>query len=219
MSGVEQLREQLTAMGEALRAFDDPIVNQVPGLRLMHQTLKERQGHIEEQIQKNETCSLTLTLHDAAREGRGLPVGAALSVLDPLAAAVTAAALAHVSDWPNVPDEAVVAEAAELHLAELELDDNDATLLLTRRPGELRAQLSDPDSSAPVIEHALADVTRALNGEGGPAPAEAQIQALAAWVVDTGCVLTWEFSGYVLGSAESTLDRTRAQRLVSEAVT
>jgi len=214
MSGVDQLKEQLEDMGEALRAFDDPLVNQVPGLRLMHQSLRERESHIREQIDKVETCSLNLTLAGAAVQDQGVDADGVAALLTALGAGVRAAALDHVSTWSIVPAAAIVTEAVALHLAELTLKDGNADLLVTRRPGPLDAQLTDPGSGSPVVEHALSTVVHGLGGTEVPDDVAAAIRPIAAWVAEGQRTLTVTLTPAALKPADVTVDRATAQQLL-----
>ena len=214
MSGVEQLKVQLEDMAEALRAFDDPLVNQVPGLRLMHQSLRERASHIREQIDKIETCSLSLTLVGAAVQDQAVDADSVAALLTALGAGVRAAALDHVSQWSVVPDADIVSQAVALHLAELTLEDGDASLLTTRRPGPLDAQLTDPGSGAPIVEHALSVVIHGLGGSATPDEVAAAIRPVAAWVAGGERVLKCELEPTVLKAAAVTVDRAAAQQLL-----
>src|SRR5688500_15435115 len=103
MTGNEQLRQQLETMQTALRAFEHPIVEEVPGLRLMHESLKERQQHIADTIAKNETCSVELKLAGAVHHEKAVPVTLVAYVLDAVAAAIEAAGLERASHWSSPP--------------------------------------------------------------------------------------------------------------------
>ena len=218
MTGTEQLREQLEALQSSLRAFEAPIVNDHPGLRLMAETLREREQHIRRQIDKNETCSISLVLRGAATDGAA-PADVLAAALTAVAAAVTAVAVTEAGGWEAPPPPATVAEAVTLHVRDLQIDD-DVFVMLTRPPGPLAAQLAHPESAAPLSEHAMAKVTDLLAATAaGNAPdlsdeVAGALRALGELVVAAATVLEWQLEPFALEPQGVTLDQTAAQELL-----
>jgi hypothetical protein len=219
MSSTDQLREQLDALQSSLQAFEAPIVDDYPGLRLMAQTLREREEHIRGQIAKDETCTITITLRRVTTDGvvtAGV-VGALIAAAD---TAVSAAAGAETAAWSSAPPTSTIGAAASLHLRELGIDGNDLTLALTRPPGPPAAQLAHPESDAPFSEVVMGHVTTVLAEAAvdgtirQPELADA-LQSLAEVVITTGGVLQWQLQPYVLRPQKVTVDQTAAQRILA----
>lgn len=226
MTGTQQLRAQLEAMKESLRAFDDPIVDQTPGLRLMHHTLRERESHIEGQIRKNETCSIELALAGAAKDGQAIPVSLVALLLQAVDAAVAAAASDLASQWPAPPPPEAVAEAVALQLAEFTIDGDEVTLLLTRTPGALASQLAAPADGVPLVEQAAASVSATLahmaQGHHDPELPEAvsaRLREAGRLLAAHPVTLRWSLEPFHLKSVELEIDRVAAQRLIGDAPT
>ena len=212
--GTRQLREQLTTLTASLRAFDDPTVDDVPGLRLMRDTLRRRRAHIEQTIAKNETCAVELVLAGAGVRGEAVPATLLSDVLAAVESAVQQAAAAHVAGWDEPPAASVLADAVAMHVTSVEADE-DVALLLTRRPGPLDAQLAGPDG-VPVVEHAAAAVTAALRtataGETGAAGEG--LRSLAGVLAPAGVVLHWQLQPAVVDEQTVTVDAAGWQRLL-----
>ena len=220
MTGTEQLRKQLETMRESLRAFEDPIVEEIAGLRLMHETLREREQHIAQQIRKNETATLTVTIKGAAAEGEGVPATIVLLVLGALRNAVEVVAQGLTGGWAAVPAVEDVAAAVEPHLKECEIDGSDVSLTLIRPPGELSAQLADPDSAAPLAELAYAEVLRVIQrAAAGKADTEAAtlaaLRPLGDVLLSLPVVLELSLEPHIVKPVDVTLDRVGAQRLLA----
>jgi hypothetical protein len=224
-AGTDRLHEQLSAIGEALEAFDDPVTDELAGLRLMRSTLRERQAHLQSTITESETCSLELAIQGAPADG-ALAVPFALEVLGALQDAVTAVAGRLLDDDAAAPAAQHVTAAVTLHLAELSTKEC-VTVTLQRSPGPLTAQLVEPASGAPLVERALDRVLAALEAVGDRAsgsdsddvapPAEAipALQRLAAVVAAEPVELRLALAPAILEPRELTLTRADAQRLAA----
>lgn len=175
--GIEQLREQLVHLRDALASYHDPVVAEHPGLALMHRTLQERADHIHDTIAQAESAALDLTVAGEPVEHGGLP----LDVAHLLLAAVQQA----VRDLS--PDVDPVATALEL--VGLEAADGRFTLRLGRRPGPLGAQPADEDGRL-LLDLALERLVSALDGEADGPPGRAAA-AVVAGTLD-GAALTLE---------------------------
>ena len=214
MTGDEQLREQLETMRKSLRVFDHPIVEEMPGLRLMHESLKDREQHIANQIAKNETCTIELTLANAAHGHDAVPATLVAYVLDAISAAVQEAGLDRAARWaaPPAPTDLVV--ALTCHVQSVEVDGEDATITLTRPPGPVAAQVADPESGAPLFEHAAAEVVDIVAGDDPvPEHLRSALRGLAEAVEGGELVLRWSLDPFALDEAEGELNQTAAQRL------
>lgn len=217
MTGNEQLREQLDALRKSLRAFEHPVVEELPGLRLMHETLKERESHIADQILKNETCAIELTLERAVHDGKAVPATLLAYVLDAVAAAVEAAGLDRASRWSAAPARTDVVAALACHVEDLSIDDDSAVIKITRPPGPVSTQLADPDSGAPLFEHAALDAFEFVDDKTVPAHLVPALHGLAEAVAGGEIALRWAIQPFVLDAADGFLDQTHAQRLAAKA--
>ncbi|MPZ71735.1 MAG: hypothetical protein GEU74_00660 [Nitriliruptorales bacterium] len=221
MTGNQQLRAQLDTMRESLRAFEDPIVEEIPGLRLMHETLRERERHIAEQIRRNETVSLEVIVHGAAADRQAVPASLAALVLTTLRDAVMAAALHLASQWEVTPADDVIAAAVEPHVETCAVDGGDATLRLTRPPGELSVQLGDTATRATLAELAFLTVLQTLQrGATGDAIGEQvtsvteALRPLAEALVSLPLSLDLAMDPHVVEPLTVKWDRNGAQRLL-----
>ena len=218
MSGTDQLREQLAAMQSSLQAFDAPVVDEHAGLRLMAETLREREAHIKEQIARNETCTITLTVRNVAQDA-AVPAALVASVITAVDAAVAAAAHAEVETWDEPPAAASVTAAVTLHLRDPEIG-SDVALTLTRPPGPLAAQLAQPGSERPLADVVMSHVTDTLaDVAAGAAPDVTEdlaqpLRALADLVITAGTVLQWRLEAYESDARSLTIDQPAAQRMV-----
>lgn len=218
MTGNEQLRKQLETMEKSLRAFEHPVVEEVPGLRLMHESLRQRRQHIADTIAKNETCSIELTLAGAVHHERAVPATLVAYVLDAVAAAVEAAGLDRASAWDSAPAPTDLVVALACHVEAFDIDDEKAVLTLTRPPGALAAQLADPESSAPLFEHAAVDAFTALGGdEPVPAHLVPSLHGLAESIAGGEFVLAWSVEPFVLEPIDGEIDQAAAMRLAARA--
>ena len=220
MTGNDQLRAQLKTMRESLRAFEDPVVEDVPGLRLMHETLRERERHIAEQILSNETVSLDLTIRGGAVGGEAVPASVVVILLAALRDAARVAGRAIVADWDVIPGDDEVAAAVEPHLADSEADDGDVIIHLTRPPGPLRAQLADPASGAPLAELAFAAVLQTLQRHTADTVLDVDgvavaLRPLAELLVSLPVTLELSTDPYVVEPSRVRVDRVGAQRLLA----
>jgi len=219
-AGTERLHEQLAAIAEALEAFQDPVTDELAGLRLMRSTLRERQAHLEATITEQETCSLQLAIQGAPADG-ALALPFALEVLGALQDAVTAVAGTLLDDDAAAPPAQQVTAAVTLHLAELSTTDG-VTVTLQRPPGPLTAQLVEPAAGAPLVERALDTllaVLEAVGDEGDsvepPAGTVPALQRLAAAVAAEPVELRLALAPAILEPRELTLTRADAQRLAA----
>lgn len=214
MTGNDKLREQLETMHTALRAFEHPIVEEYAGLRLMRQSLKEREQHIAHNIEKNETCSIELTLAGGVHGHAAVPATLVAYLLDAVAAAVEAAGLRRASTWPAPPAATDLVVALTCHVQEISVEDDDAVLKLSRPPGAAAAQVADPESGAPLFEHAAVEAFAELTGdEPVPRHLTPSLRGLAEAVSGGEFVLRWSVQPFLLDSAEGELDQTAALRL------
>lgn len=171
------LRDRHARFAEALQAFDTPTVDEVAGLRLMREALRERTEHLAQTVEAEETLQLEVEL--AGEAVGGLEATVATVVLAALQDAVTAAARAIA---PEQPAGAVVLVLAAVEPLEPPLEGG--RLVLRRRPGPLEALAPDPGSPAPLVERAIDEVLAALSAEEVPdrlaVAVDALLRALAA---------------------------------------
>lgn len=218
MTGTEQLRQQLANMRKSLRAFDHPAVEEIAGLRLMHDTLREREAHIAQQIEKNETCSLELVLKGGGAAGPAGAVSEVTGILDAVAAGIGAAGAerADAKASGTGPD---LETALTPHISKVEVSGGNVTILLTRPPGDVAAQPVDPESGAPLFEHAALDFIQALRAasttDGGDVPESIlpSLCQLAYVVTGSGTVLDISVDPFALDEAELSVNQAAAQRV------
>lgn len=218
MTGTEQLREQLENMRKSLRAFDHPAVEETAGLRLMHETLREREGHIAQQIQKNETCSLELVLKGGGAGGPAGAVSQVTGILDAVAAGIAAAGVQR-ADAKASGTGTDLEVALTPHVSNVEVDGGNVTMLLTRPPGALAAQPVDPETGAPLFEHAALDFIQALRSasttDGGDVAEDVlpSLCQLAYVVTGSGTVLDITVEPFALDEAQLSVNQAAAQRV------
>lgn len=218
MSGTQQLREQLDTMRASLRAFEHPAVEEMAGLRLMHETLREREAHIAQTIEKNETCSVEIRITRGGANGPATALPDVVGILDAVGVGIDTAGREHAAGWADAANIDLDA-ALTTHVAKVEADDGATTALLTRPPGPLAAQPVDPDSGAPLYEHAAAIFltairdTAAEDAKAPPPALTAVLKDLAAILTHSGVVLKITIEPYALDEDELTLDQSAAQRL------
>lgn len=219
MTGYEQLCEQLDALRDSLRAFEHPIVEEVAGLRLMRDTLEERASHVADTIRKIETCSIEITLEGAVAEDKAVPATVLAYVLEAVAAAVEAAGLERASHWEPRPANTDVVAAVACHVEQMSIDGNEAVVLVSRPPGAVATQLADPESGAPLFEHAALDAFSfaSHDGEAVPHHLVPALHGLADAVSGSAFALRWSITPFVLDPADGFLDQTHAQRLAARA--
>jgi hypothetical protein len=215
MTGNEHLHKQLDSLRDSLRAFEHPIVDEVPGLRLMQETLKEREQHIAQTIEKNETCTIELTLEGAAHGGDAVRATLVAYLLDAVAAAVEAAGLARASGWTAPPPRTDIVAALSCHLKDVSIDGGDAVLKLARPPGAVATQLADPATGAPLFEHAAIDAFGFSDNDAETVPPHLvpALHGLAETIAGGEFALRWSIEPFVLDAAEGFIDQTHAQRL------
>lgn len=217
MTGNDQLKEQLETLRRSLRAFDDPIVEETPGLRLMQSALKEREEHIARTISDNETCAIEITLVGAPHSGTAVPATLVAYLLDAVAAAVEAAGLERASRWPARPADTDLVAALACHVEDVSVSGDEAVLRLTRPPGPVRAQVADPDSGAPLFEHAAVDAFDAIDADVVPQHLVPSLHGLAEAISGGEMTVRWTIEPFVLDPAEGQIDQAEAQRLVARA--
>ena len=222
MTGTEQLRKQLEIMRKSLRAFEDPIVEEIAGLRLMHETLRERERHIADTIRSNETTTLKITFDGAAIDDEAAPSQLVTVVLDAIRTATALAAVERAAMWDSPPSDADVQAAVELYVASLEIDGNAAKVTVTRRPGDVAAQLADPDSGAPLAELAMLAVLQTAQqcaaGDGPPEslqPVAVALVPMAQMLAAAPVTATFELDPFIVEPLTVTVDRPGAQRLLA----
>lgn len=218
MSGTDQLREQLETMRSSLQAFEHPAVEEMAGLRLMHETLREREAHIAQTIEKNETCSLEITIKRGGAAGPATALPDVTGVLTAVGAGIEAAGRAHAAGWADAAN-IDLDVALTTHVATIEASDGTTTALLTRSPGPLAAQPVDPSSGAPLYEHAakafLTSIrdTSAEKAQAPPAELAGILGDLAAILTRSGILLKVALEPFALDEDEVSLDQGAAQRL------
>jgi hypothetical protein len=74
--------------------------------------------------------------------------------------------------------------------------------------------LADPAAGAPLVEHALAEVTGALDGDV-PAVLTEPIRRCGGVLASRPVALTWSLDPYAFEPAEGTVDRSRARALAA----
>lgn len=218
MTGTEQLRAQLEQMRKSLRAFDHPAVEEIAGLRLMHETLREREAHIAQAIQKNETCSIELVLKGGGAAGPAGAVPGVTGILDAFSDGIVAAAGERAGAVKSAARQDLRTPFVP-HIAEVSADGDNVTMLLTRPPGELAAQPVDQETSAPLFEHGAVDFVEALraaSGTDGAPVSEAILPALcrlADAITGSGTVLEVTVEPFALDEVEISVNQAAAQRV------
>ncbi|HVL99005.1 MAG TPA: hypothetical protein VM324_06920 [Egibacteraceae bacterium] len=202
MNGRDKLREQLDAMAHALRAFDDPLVDEYPGLRLMKDVLGRRRQHIAGELDAAERCQLTLTVEAA---GEAVPVDVVVPLLAAVQETVRSFAEARAEGLPGV-DADQARTAVALRVARWD----GPAVTLTGPDVPLPARVADPRSGITLMEVALGDLLDAL--QEGDMPA---LRALADLLAANPLTLTVSFSPVVGDDREVRLERRDAARLAS----
>lgn len=201
MNGREKLREQLQAMGHALQAFDDPLVDEHAGLRLMKDVLAARRDHIAEELARAEHCQLGLTVEGAA--GDAVTVDAAVPLLAVVQQAVRTFAGARAEALPGVDPEQADAAVA-LRIAQSQ----GKTVTLTGPELPLPTRVADPDSGITLLEVALGDFLDEVEAGGHPA-----LRGLGDLLAGQPVALTMAFSPVVGEERRVRLERRDAARL------
>lgn len=218
MSGAEQLREQLETMRSSLQAFEHPAVEEMAGLRLMHKTLLEREAHIAKAIEKNETCSVAITISQGGAGGPATGLPEVTGILTAVTAGIASAGREHAADWADAANIDLDA-ALTTHVVTIEAEDGTTKALLTRPPGPLAAQPVDPDSGAPLYEHAATAFltglrnTAAENTAKPPTELAEPIANLAEIVARSGIIVKIVIQPFAFDEDELSLDQAAAQRL------
>lgn len=204
MNGRETLHEQLEAMGHALRAFDDPLVDEHAGLRLMKDVLADRRDHIATELAAAEQCRLALTVEGSA--GKAVTVDVAASLLTAVQEAVRTFAGARAEALPGVDAEQAAAAVA-LRMAGSE----GTTVTLTGPDLPLPTRVADPDSGITLLEVALGDLLDELDAGGHPA-----LGGLAELLAGQPVALTMTFFPVVGDRRRARLERRDAARLAPD---
>lgn len=203
MNGREKLREQLEAMGHALQAFNDPLVDEHAGLRLMKDVLVARRAHLAEELAAAEHCQLALTVEAAA--GDAVTVDVAAPLLTAVQAAVRTFAGARAEALPGVgADQAD--EAVALRIARSE----GVTMTLTGPDLPLPTRVADPESGITLLEVALGDLLDEVEAGGNPA-----LRGVAELLAAHPVALTLAFSPVVGDERRVRLERRDAAHLAS----
>lgn len=223
MSGAQQLREQLETMRASLQAFEHPAVEEMAGLRLMHKTLLEREAQIAKSIEKNETCSVEITITRGGAGGPATGLRDITGILTAVGDGIEAAGREHAAGWA---DEANIDldRALTTHVVTIEAEDSTTKALLTRPPGPLSAQPVDPESGVPLYERAatafLTGVRDTAADNGAKKPPHALVPAiaqLAEILTRNGITVKIAVEPFALDQDELALDQAAAQRLALRA--
>lgn len=222
--GTATLHEELEALTSALRAFEDPVVDQLPGLRLMRESLREREAHIRAQITAAETCSLTLEIKGGPAAGGVLDAGFACHLLLAVQAGVTQAGRSLARHAAGMPDEDAVDAALGLYLAAVTPvgAQGAVTLRLERRPGGLEGLLAAPGGESPLVDAAVESLVAALDDDGpdgpdGPDEVAEAVAPLGNLLAAHALRLTVTASTTPAGTREVAVSRARAQQLSARA--
>jgi hypothetical protein len=208
-SGLEQLRSELGRIEEALRAFDAPIADELPGMRLMRRTLEQRRSDVADKLRSLQRCQLLVQIVRDGRPDDGMPAARVAELLAALQDGVRRLAVELSGEWSPPPDEAVVLDEAEMWLVAWSPGASaQLTLHFLRRPEE---QLLDPTTRTALLVRLLEALAAAVDG-GRPTPA---LDALARVVVRDAVSL--DITTVASGGArrEVHLDRAAAQQLLA----
>lgn len=211
--GTASLARQLEALTGALRAFDDPLGDQLPGVRLMREAVVERIEHVRETLATTTTTALRVAVAGApVRDGR-VDATVVAALVTALQDGVDAAA-ADLEPLADVPVEARRA-AVRLHLAAVEAEDDTVTLQLQEPPGDPDERLVVDADGTGAVEAALGRVLGALQEPTGAAGAlAAAVRRIAEVVRDQPLRLVATLLPAVGEGAEVSLGRPAAQRLL-----
>jgi hypothetical protein len=208
VTGLDALRAELEALHETLKAFGDPVVSEHAGLRLMRQTLTDREAHIAEQIEKGERCTLTLAL-TGIDEG-GVDVTLLVPLLETLQAGAIAVGRRLAEQWPAIT-QAHADHAVALRVTAM---DQGPSVTLQRPPGPLSAQLADPTTGVPLVEQALDRLLAVLSEDKASGPDTAEpLRQLTAVIAANPLQLELSLSGARIEPRSVTVDRADAVRL------
>lgn len=207
-SGLEQLRHELSQIEEALRAFDAPIADELPGTRLMRHVLAQRRSDVDDKLRNLQRCRLTVRIDHDGEPDDGVPAALIAELLAALQRGVRELAVELSRHWSPAPDDSVVHEEAALWLVSSSGAPAELMLQFPRRPEE---QLRDPATQSSLLVDLLDTVAEALEG----ARSTPALRALAEVVVQRAISLdvTTVASGGT--SREVRMDRAAAQLLVA----
>ena len=208
--GIEQLRHERQRLDEALRAFDAPIADELPGLRLMRRTLAERHAKVVDYLDMLEHCHLDVRVGSDALGGDGLPAALATELLGALQDGVTNLALEVAAAWSEAPRDDVV--RAEVQLTVESWTGGPPVELGLRFPRLPDEQLVDPATRTPLVARVLEQLIAAADG-ARPVPALARLAELVV-----ARAVTLDLAAVMVGGAQrdASLDRAAAQRLLLE---
>jgi hypothetical protein len=210
-SGLEQLRHELSRIEEALRAFDAPIADELPGMRLMRRTLDQRRSDVADKLRVLQRCQLIVRIDRDGQPDDGVPAALVAELIAALQDGVRQLAVELSSDWSPPPDESVVRDEAEMWLvswtpgAPAEL-----TLHFPRRPEE---QLLDPTTQTSLLVRLLEALADAIDGRKSTPALDALARAVVRHAVSLD-ITTVASGGATRGVG---LDRAAAQRLLAAA--
>lgn len=210
--GTASLERQLASLGTALQAFDDPLGLELPGMRLMRDALVEREGHVQETLDKARTAGLEVTVAGQPVVDGRIEADFLAELLAALGDAVQAVG-AGLEELEPV-DEHVRREALRLHLVAVERADDGVLVRLQEPLVEPAARLMVGAASA--AEAALDGVLATLDGgaasDGDLAEALRRLARLVA-----GRAVHVELDLLAVAAAPRTVsvDRSLAQRLAA----
>ena len=155
--GVEALRRDLDRIGEALSAFDAPIVDDRPGLRWVRDVLSARRDHVQQSLRDAEMTALVATLAGSTS------IRWTVDLVSQLATVLQDA----VDDverrlWGEVDD------AAALVLRSVTSDGASVRVVLERPEGPLEALRVEPSGRPRIdaaVEALVAGIEEAIGGE------------------------------------------------------
>lgn len=219
--GREALRAELDAFHEALRVFEDPVVDEFLGLRLMRATLGERRDAIAAKVDDVEQTTLRVGFGGSVAKDRALPVDVAVDVLQGIDGALRALTLTRTRDWAVPLTEQTVHDAVGMRISDVEADSG-FTMVLQRPAGPLEAQPIDPDTGQLLVEvviDTLLDIMEAaeLSTELPPPAADvaAALSGCAHRCVQASIELSFTTAPARTGERSVMLSRPGAQRLAA----
>lgn len=207
-NGLEQLRHELMRLDETLQAFEAPVVDELPGLRLMRRTLQDRRSQVADKVRDVERCQVIVALDEIGRPDDGVPAELLADVLTALQTSLRSLARELTDSWEPPLDAAVVAGEVTLWLVDWDAGNPPtATLHFLRSPEE---QLVDAETHQSLLERLLETFATAVDaGRAGEA-----LSPLATIIIDRAVRL--QVTTVVSGGAsrEVPLDRRSAQRIL-----
>lgn len=208
--GMTQLRHEVERLSEVLRAFEAPVADELPSLRLMAHVLEDRRSQVVDKLDTLERSQVIVQVDGDDLPEHGLPAEVAALLLDGLQHGVGVLGAELSRTWPAPPDDDVVrAETALLLVAWDAGPPAELTLNLVRRPEE---QLIDPATRTALLERVLHALVAGLDGGAAAATALAPLAEVVVARAITLRVTTVLPGGE---AREGKLDRAAAQRLLA----